>query len=296
MNAVTANALRTLLFAFPLLAEFRAARWTIAITACVFGILGTTFAFVVKPQYRAQVTLMPVENKGIQGLTGQLGALGGLAGLAGVNLGDSNKVEPLAVLSSREFVRSFIADEKLTTVLLADKWDAKRGKWKDEGPDQPDIRDAVEFFTKSVRKVGEDRKAGLVSLTIEWTNATEAARWANLMARRVNVQMRDRAVDRASRSIEYLRGELDATNQVALQQSISRLIETQMQDMMAARGNAEYAFRVIDSAHVPKKRFFPKRTLIILGATLIGGFLACAWVTLTRAPRAAPNDAGSFTA
>lgn len=293
---MTANALQTLLFAFPLLVEFRAARWTIAITACVFGVLGATFAFVVKPQYRAQVTLMPVENKGIGGLASQLGALGGLAGLAGVNLGDSNKVEPLAVLSSREFVRSFIEDEKLTTVLLADKWNAKAGKWKDEGPDQPDIRDAVEFFTKSVRKVGEDRKAGLVILTIEWTNATEAARWANLMANRVNVQTRDRAVDKASRSIEYLRGEFEVTNQVALQQTISRLIETQMQDMMVARGNPEYAFRVIDPARVPKKRFFPKRTLIILGATLIGALLACAWVSLARAPRAASSATGSFTA
>jgi uncharacterized protein involved in exopolysaccharide biosynthesis len=293
---VTANALRTLLVAFPLLAEFRAARWTIAITACVFGVLGASFAFVVKPQYRAQVTLMPVESKGIGGLASQLGALGGLAGLAGVNLGGANKVEPLAVLSSREFVRSFIEDEKLTTVLLADKWDAKAGKWKDEGRDQPDIRDAVEFFTKSVRKVGEDRKAGLVILTVEWTNAIQAARWANLMAQRVNVQMRDRAVVKASRSIEYLRGEFDATNQVALQQTISRLIETQMQDMMVARGNPEYAFRIIDPAHVPKKRFFPKRALIILGATLIGGFLACAWITLARVPRPEQNDTGRLTA
>jgi uncharacterized protein involved in exopolysaccharide biosynthesis len=86
---------------------------------------------------------------------------------------------------------------------------------------------------------------------------------------------------------------LQATNQVALQQSISRLLETQMQNMMVARGNAEYAFRVIDPARVPKKRFFPRRTLIILGATLIGGLLACAWLTLSRGRRAATDDSGT---
>jgi uncharacterized protein involved in exopolysaccharide biosynthesis len=105
------------------------------------------------------------------------------------------------------------------------------------------------------------------------------------MAERVNAQMRDRAVTDASRSIEYLQGELQAANQVVLQQAISRLLEAQMQNMMVARGNTEYAFRVIDSARVPKKHFFPKRALIVLGATLIGGLLACAWATLTRAAR-----------
>jgi uncharacterized protein involved in exopolysaccharide biosynthesis len=92
--------------------------------------------------------------------------------------------------------------------------------------------------------------------------------------------MRARAIEDAERSIEYLRGELQATTQVSLQQSISRLLESQMQNMMMARGNLEYAFRVVDTARVPKKRFTPKRTLITIGAGLIGGFLGCALVLL----------------
>ncbi len=271
----------------PVFADLWAGRKWIILGGLVFAALGATYALLATPLFRAQVTLLPMDNKATRGLAGQLGALGGLAGLAGINIGGADKVEPLAVLSSRDFARTFIENQKLLTVLLADKWDATAKKWKTEGPNTPDIRDAVEYFDKNVRKVGEDRKSGLVVLTVDWETPTEAALWANLMATQINTQMRARAIEDAERSIEYLRGELQATTQVSLQQSISRLLESQMQNMMMARGNMEYAFRVVDSARVPKKRFTPKRTLITLGAGMIGGFLGCAWVLL-RGRRVVP--------
>ena len=265
---------------FPALADLWAARWTIVICTLVFGAAGATYSLLAESKYRAQITLLPVESKGSQGLASQLGALGGLAGLAGLNLGNGSKAEPMAVLGSRQFARSFIEDEKLLTVLLADKWDAGAGKWKKQGAAQPDIRDAVEFFEKSVRKIGEDRKSGLVVLSIEWRNGEQAAKWANQLAERINDQMRDRAVADATRTIDYLRGELRTADQVALQQSISRLLESQMQQLMMARGNPEYAFRIVDAASSPKRRFFPQRVLLTLGSLLLGALLGIAWALL----------------
>lgn len=267
-----------------------ARRKVIFIAALLCGIAGATYSLLVTPVFRAQVTLLPVLNRPGQGLMGQLGALSGLAGLAGLNLEGSDKTEPLAVLSSRDFSRQFIENSKLVTVILYDKWDAATGKWKQTGADTPDIRDAVERFDKDIRRVGEDRKSGLVVLTIDWKDPVLAATWANELAQQINEQMRQRAVANADRSIRYLRAELGGTTEVALQQSISRLLESQMQNMMVARGNAEYAFRVVDQARVPKKRVFPKRVLITIGAALIGGLLACAWFMLIG-KRAAPAPA-----
>jgi uncharacterized protein involved in exopolysaccharide biosynthesis len=256
------------------------ARWRIILVALLFGALGATYALLATPIYRAQVVLLPVQTKGASGLPGQLGALSGLAGLAGINIGGVDKAEPLAVLSSHDFSRGFIEANGLVPVLLAEKWDPVKKNWKKPGPNQPDIRDAVEYFDKDVRRVGEDKKTGVVVVSLDWTSPTQAAEWANSLASLINSQMRARAIADAERSISYLRAELDATNQVSLQQSISKLIESQMQTMMVARGNEEYAFRVIDSARVPKKRLSPKRTLITVGAAMIGGFLACAWVMM----------------
>jgi uncharacterized protein involved in exopolysaccharide biosynthesis len=251
--------------------------------ALIFGALGTTYSLLVTPIFRAQVTLLPVANRPGQGLMGQLGTLSGLTGLAGINLDDADKAEALAVLNSRDFARKFIEERNLLTVILDDKWDPVTRNWKNQSANQPDIRDAVERFGKKILRVGEDRKNGLVILTIDWKDPVLATQWANIYAQRINGQMREYAITNAERSIDYLRRELSSTSEVALKQSISQLLESQMQKMMVARGNSEYAFRVVDQASVPKRHIFPRRTLIVIGCTLIGGFLACAWVMLVTA-------------
>ena len=42
---------------------------------------------------------------------------------------------------------------------------------------------------------------------------------------------------------------------------------------MLARGNDEFAFRIVDAAQVPKIRDWPKRTLIVVLAIILGGIL-----------------------
>jgi len=258
-------------------------RWIVLWTTLTCATLMAVYALLATPWYRAQVALFPVENQSAKDFVGDLGPLSAVAGLAGINLrGGAGNAEALAVLKSRDFARKFIENEKLLTILLADKWDAAAGKWKTSGHNTPDIRDAVEYFEKVVRRVGEDRKTGLVMLTVDWKDPTAAAAWANAMAQQINAQMRERAIADAGTKIAYLRAELEATTQVSLQQSISKLLESQMQNMMIARGNEEYAFRVVDLARVPKKHFMPQRALLILGAATIGAFLASAYLAHVR--------------
>lgn len=249
-------------------------RWFIAGVALLFACLGAAYAWLATPWYRAEVLLIPAENKINQGLAAQLGQFGGLAGLAGITLGSSDKVEPLAILKSRDFAASFIERRQLLTVLFANQWDPAAQKWRARGDRVPDVRDAVQYFEKRVRRVSEDRKTGLVSLVIEWKDPEAAAEWANELASQINRQTRERALETASSNIAYLQSEMKATSVVSLQQAIGRLLESEMQQLMLARGNEEFAFRVIDRASVPKRSFKPKRVVAIVGAPLVGVFLA----------------------
>jgi uncharacterized protein involved in exopolysaccharide biosynthesis len=252
------------------------------------------YTLLATPWYRAQVALLSVENNSAKGLLSDLGPFSAAGALAGINLsGGAGNAEALAVLKAHDFARNFIEEQKLLTILLADKWDAAAGKWKTSGPNTPDIRDAVEYFEKVVRRVGEDRKTGLVILTVDWKDPAAAAAWANAMAQQINAQMRERAIADAGTKIAYLRAELEATTQVSLQQSISRLLESQMQNMAIARSNEEYAFRVVDRARVPKKPFMPQRVLLILGAATIGAFLASAYLALFGSKRAGRRKSGA---
>lgn len=261
-------------------------KWIICAITAVFALAGVAYALLATEWYRAEVLLAPAQEKSIPGGLGQLGGLAGLAGLAGISIGGGGTAEPVAVLQSREFASKFIEDLDLVTVVLADDWDAEQKRWKDADPeDWPDIRDAVKYFEEEVRSVSVDKRTGLVTLDIEWTDPVVAAEWANLLVRRLNERMRARALVESERNVQYLREELNSTNVVSLQQSIGRLLEAELQKLMLARGNEEFSFRVIDPATPPKKRESPKRALVVLAATILGGLLTVIGVYVRHSMR-----------
>lgn len=270
-------------------------RWLILAFIVGFGILSVVLALTATEWYEAEVVMTPAGTKNTQGLANALGSLGGglgaLAGLAGISLGGQNTAEPIGVLKSREFAREFIEEQGLLHVLLADKWDAKAGRWKQTNPKkQPDIRDAVRYFDKRVLIVREDKKTGLVSVEIEWKSADAAAAWANRIVDRLNDQMRERALREAQANVDYLRNELAQTNVVPVQQAISKLLESEMQKVMVARGNKEFAFRVVDPAAVPKWRSWPKRTMVVALGILAGGIAGLIAVFARQAYKRSSSD------
>jgi LPS O-antigen subunit length determinant protein (WzzB/FepE family) len=252
-------------------------RWLIIAITSLFAVGGVTYALVAQEWWRAEVVLAPADKKG--GMSGALSQLSGLASLAGVSVGGGGGNEPLAVLKSKDFARQFITEMNLMPVLLKDQ--------KTEDGKAPDIRDAL-WILETVRTVSDDKKTGLVTLSVRWKDADTAALWANELARRVNARLRAEALAEAERNVAYLQKEIAATSVVSLQQSMGRVLEGEMQKLMLARGNEEFAFKVIDKATPPKLRDAPKRALIAIVATLAGGFLGMLAVFLRQAWRSRP--------
>ena len=248
-------------------------KWLIIGVTALFAVASIAYALTLTHWYRSEVLLAPSEEKSIN--TGIAGQLGSLAGLAGISVGGGGNVEPLAVLRSRDLTRAFIEEEGLLTALFADKWDAANGRWLDEDPELwPDVNDAVQYFATNVRRISEDRETGLVTVAIEWTDPALAALWADSLVRRLNDFMRSRALKEAEANLGYLQSQLGSTSVVALQQAIGRLLEREHQKLMLARGNEEFAFRIIDSAEVPEIPFRPRRRLMVMVATAFGGLIA----------------------
>jgi uncharacterized protein involved in exopolysaccharide biosynthesis len=251
-------------------------RWHIVGITAVFAILSVPYALMQTEWYRADVLLTPAEEKSTSGLVRQLG---GLVGLAGVSVGGDGNAEPLAILQSRDFTTMFIEEHGLLPILYADTWDPETETWISDAPEgQPDMRDAVRLFRENILSVSEDGVTGLVSLAVAWTDPRLAAEWADLLVDQLNEHLRQRALLEAEANIKYLEEELGATNVFTLQQSIGRLLESELQKVMLAKGNEEFAFRVIDRAQIPKKRFKPNRTLIVIVATFLGGMLSIMFV------------------
>jgi uncharacterized protein involved in exopolysaccharide biosynthesis len=257
-------------------------RWWVAGFVLIGSAISLVAAFVIPPVYRATTVLVSASSeRGSGGVLGSaLGQLGGLASLAGINVGssDAEMEESLAVLRSRQFTESFIADNNLMPKLFAKKWDAHNNKWNVRQEDQPTLAKASDYFSRKVRSVAQDKKTGLVTLQIDWRDREEAALWANELVRRLNAEMRDRAISKADASIGYLEKELKSTTLLGTQEAINRLIEAQIKHRMLASVSQEYSFRVVDTAMAadaddPIK---PNKLLLIVAGPLLGFALGVA--------------------
>jgi uncharacterized protein involved in exopolysaccharide biosynthesis len=249
-------------------------RWTIVIATVGLMVLAIAYSLVAKPIYRAEVVLSPVSEDSMRS---SLGALSGLASFAGIDLPTGDKsVEAVAILKSRGFAREFIESHDLMDAMLAER----ARSWFGRSAGEPDIRVAVETFDRGVRRVSEDRKTGLVTLSIRWKDGVEAANWANALVGLLNARMRSRALDETARNITYLRKEISTTQVISLEQAIGRLLEAEMQKYLLASGNDEFAFKVIDAAVAPRRPFWPRPVLLAGLAMLIGAICSGAYVLL----------------
>lgn len=256
-----------------------ARRWWVLGSVLVCSAAFLSAAFLLRPVYRATAMMVSAsaERNSLSGSLGSsLGQLGGLAALAGVEIGanDSETEEALAVLKSRQFTERFIGEKGLMPKLFWKKWDASANRWKVSEQRQPTPARAFKYFDKKVRRVVQDKKSGLITLHIDWIDRIEATEWANELVRRLNEEMRRRAIDSANRSMKYLERELTNTTEVETRQAINRLIEAQIKQRMLANVSEEYAFRLVDAALPPDQNdiHFPKRALLAVAGPVVGLF------------------------
>lgn len=252
----------------------------VGLLVLAFTCAGVIYALLAEQWWRAEVVVIPADTfqqgGGLaKGLAGLDSGLGSLAGLAGIALGGQRTAEPLAVLQSRELAKEFIESQNLLPTLFWRKWDASKKRWKSSDPDeQPDVRDGIKYFTEHIMDVDDNKKTGLITLTVNWTDASLAAQWANGLVSMANEKMRRRALVDSQNNVEFLQAELNSTTLVAMQDPISRLLENELQKMMLARESKEFAFRVVDRAETPKFRHWPIRSLVVVLAGFAGGLVA----------------------
>lgn len=236
-------------------------------TVAVATLVAALFAFLSPKHYQANTLVAPVDRSGNAGRNGalasQLGGLVGLAGLSGNH--DSGKDVAIATLTSRILIESMIREENLLPVLFHQDWDADRQVWTINDPTKvPTLLDGYELFMKKILKVNEDNKKGLVTITVNWTSPQLAAQWANDVVKRTNRQLRERAIKESEDNLAYLEQEVPKTSLVEMRQSIFSLVQSELEKSMVAKGNEEYAFKVVDPAVVPEHRSSPKRLMLLL--------------------------------
>jgi uncharacterized protein involved in exopolysaccharide biosynthesis len=259
------------------LVVFWGSRWLILLTTLIVTASVAAAVLLVPKYYEATILLSPVDSHnssaGSGGLGSALSQISGIASLAGLNLSQSNsaKAEAIATLQSEVLTDRYIAEQNLLPILFSRKWNIQQKRWKSSDPDViPTLWKGNRYFTKEVRKVSENAKTGLVSMTITWKDPILAARWANELVKLTNDYLRSKAISESERNIAYLNEAASKTTVVELRNAIYTLMESEIKQQMVARGNEEYALVVIDPAVAPEKQSFPEPVLWTAGGSILG--------------------------
>ena len=272
--------------------------WIIGITF-IAAVLSVLVALWLPNIYRAEALLAADEEGG--GLAGLAGQYGGLASLAGISLpsgGSSEKAVGIATLQSRQFIADFVERHDILLPLMAAKsfdwsteelsydkkiYDVDTQSWTREvkAPltPKPSAQEADEQF-REILAVSEDSETGFVTISVEHLSPIVAQQWVTWMVSDLNEEMMLDATAEAQQSIDYLTDQLKNTQVVALEEVFYSLIEEQTKTIMLANSRPEYLFKTIDPAIVPEEESSPKRALICVLGTLLGGMLSVLWVLI----------------
>jgi len=246
------------------------------------AVLAAVISLLMPNIYRAEVLLAPVSSGDAKGggLASALGGLGGLASMAGISLGGGGSTEEnLAVLQSREFLWKFVQDKKLMPVLFEDAWDEQTKNWTETDPKkQPGQLDAHRLFVNGLLSVNRDKKTDLVTVAIEWKDAALAADLANALVGQLNQYLAQQAIARSENNLKYLNEELMRTQVEEMRKTLFDLIASEQKNAMLANTQKAFAFKVLDPAVEPDKKIKPKRSLIVILAAFVAGFMAILYV------------------
>ncbi|GJL65416.1 MAG: LPS biosynthesis protein [Nitrospirales bacterium] len=263
-------------------------------------IVGVTLAFAIGSViyalaqidiYRSEVLLVPAEDS--QPSNPLLSQLGAAAGLVGINSADNrgNKVTTaIATMQSREFIRQFIQRYDLKPSLFAGIWDGTESSvlfdsdiYNSESAawvvGEPSDQEAISLF-QSILSVARNQTSGLVTLAVEWNDPNLARNWASWLVQDVNALIKQQDLIEATGAIEYLQGQLQSTQLVEMQRAFYQLIESQTRIVMLADVREDYVFRIVDPAYAPENAIRPRRSVISIVGTFIGGTISLVLVYL----------------
>ena len=273
-----------------------AGKLTIIAISFIFAVASIFFALSKPNVYKASVILAPASAEGGAGGLGALaGQFGGLASMAGINLGGGGADKTalaLEILKSRSFIENYIAKHDLlvpimagenwdiatdTLILNEELYDQVSNKWNREvkppKKSEPSYWEAYEKFS-GLLSVSQDKATSMVTIDIEFLSPTMAQQWLTWLISDVNDFMREQDQKEAQDSIDYLTQQLENIQVTTMETVFYQLIEEQTKNMMLTKVKAEYVLKTIDPSQVPEKKSGPKRAIIIVLGTILGGMFS----------------------
>lgn len=271
----------------------------------LFAIGSIFYSLSLPNQYKATALLAPAQTDGAD-LASTLGQLSGLATLAGFGIGGGLNNESRTaqeIMKSWSFIDSFIHENKLDVEVYAvngwdresnelkikkDVYDIEKKEWLVENHDgvsgPPSSWKLFKNFNRML-SVSEDKKTGLVSISIEYYSPQIAKNWLDLYISAINAHMQTRQVQKVSNNISYLEAQIEKTSIAEMREVFYTIIEEQTKNKMVAEASPDYAFVAVGPSMVPEEKSKPRRAMICIVGTLTGFIISLFLIAINQFSR-----------
>lgn len=265
------------------------------LVACtgLFSLISIIYSLTLTNIYTAETTLAPSTSGDMSSNLSQYASLASMAGISlpGSSSGMSDKDLALSLLKSKGLLQRLIDKHDILPDLIAaeawhltsnsisydsDLYDDAKNVWvRNVKPPYkliPSTQEAYEFFDNAIA-VSEDKKTGVISLKVDHLSPEIAYQWSLLLIQEVNEYVADMRIKEAQLSIGYLNDQIKITPYPELRALFYELIQQHTQTMMLAKIRPEYALTTLDAPLIPEEKSAPKRSLIVIVSSLLGGIL-----------------------
>ena len=235
--------------------------------------LAATYSLLVQPIFSSSALLIP--NQSQQDNTSAASSLianfsGGFAESA------SNSEIAFQKLMSRDFFKEIYSNpEYIKDFYFLISYDpisriSQYSENIDTENNIPHFDKAFEDFHKKFLHVANNRKSGLVNISIRNPSPEKANFWLNQIILSLNNYSRQDDIRDSRASLDFLYNQIKANEVIEIEKVLAKLIERKIQSLMMAEIDQEYLYEVIDQPSFPIYRFFPNRTKISIQGSIVG--------------------------
>lgn len=255
--------------------------------------LASLYLHLATPRYTTTLVVTPANENAARSLANQFGGLASLAGVA-LPMADST---PFSLYPSGarslETAQRVAADETLLRGAFPNEWDPAGKRWHEPKSAigglvkavkaalgfpitpwvEPGASRMQEFIHQNVN-VAEEPKKSLITLSIEDPDPAFSEALLLSIHKAVDDQLRQRTLARANDNIAYLTTKIATVQLAEHRAALAGALAEQERASMAANSTVPFAAEAFGDPATSRRPTYPRATLALLGAALLGLFLS----------------------
>lgn len=240
--------------------------------------------------YTSSAILKVNDNSNSQ--SSMLSQYSGIASMAGISLptqSDNKMQYAIQTLKSKEFVKYLLKEDMFIPNLMAVKeydsvsksivYDEKvyienNNKWiRETSQGRSIIPSHIEVFDLSYNpnyQARKDMKSGFLYVSFSHQSPDFSYTFLNKTIEVLNRISREKDLKESQDALDYLYDKLSEPQQKEVLSSINALIESQLKTQMLGNIRDDYLVSIIDPPFYPENKSSPKRSQIVVLATILG--------------------------